>query len=478
MADQAYDLIFLDDQAQDDQARPQEHYDDGEVAYDQDLSDDWIESSDEEVDLRPEAVHRRLDEERRAREELYEGAIDLVSDYGDSASDREEEPHDDPGENHGDVERAAEQPDVPRVERRQRNAPGARVDPRDARYRGRYWMFTLHLQYALADAQSDEGRQRLENLFRTLEQGGNVKYAIGQLERGGNAAIGQAANDGLHLQGYVEFNRDLRLSDLRRLYFGGQAHWERRRGNQEQARDYCRKADTRVCGPWELGQFEPMRQGQRSDLSRAVDLLVENKGDYLAVAMEHPTTYVKFHRGIEKLAQMHAKPRDHQTHCIVIHGEPGAGKSRIARDLFPDAYWMPDTPTMWANGYYNQEVVILDDFDPRHCTAQWFLRHVDRYPLMVQTKGGFTNWNPKLLVMMHNQGPATWWGLGIHQEALERRICLEIHAKQDEGYKIVRANACGANCHSHQDVVTKTNTDLANRFDRDISNIGYGNLYN
>ena len=33
------------------------------------------------------------------------------------------------------------------------------------------------------------------------------------------------------------------------------AHFEPRRGTRDQARDYCRKAETKVDGPWEHGAF-------------------------------------------------------------------------------------------------------------------------------------------------------------------------------------------------------------------------------
>ena len=51
-----------------------------------------------------------------------------------------------------------------------------------------------------------------------------------------------------HVQGYIEFNCQLRLNAAKRL-ISQRAHLEVRRGSQQQAIAYCEKQETRLEGP-------------------------------------------------------------------------------------------------------------------------------------------------------------------------------------------------------------------------------------
>lgn len=55
-----------------------------------------------------------------------------------------------------------------------------------------------------------------------------------------------------HLQGYVVFDTNKRLSVLKAKY-DATAHWERRMGSHVEAKTYCNKLDTRKHGPWTKG---------------------------------------------------------------------------------------------------------------------------------------------------------------------------------------------------------------------------------
>lgn len=144
---------------------------------------------------------------------------------------------------------------------------------------GKYWCFTLN------NPESDLGQWPE-----------TVKYAVYQGE------IGESGN--YHFQGYVEFYSNQRLSALKELVPG--AHWEKRRGTAEQAREYAMKEESRVEGPWEFGVFTSSRQGARTDLATACDL-VRTIGAR-AVAREYPEVYAKFHRGLHALEQALEEP--------------------------------------------------------------------------------------------------------------------------------------------------------------------------
>lgn len=121
-------------------------------------------------------------------------------------------------------------------------------------------------------------------------KGWPVKYVAWQLEKGEEGT--------LHHQGYVELDKTARITGLKKI--NQKAHWEIRGGTQEQAIAYAQKEDTRVEGPWEQGEKAPGR-GTRTDLAVACEVaMTEGIG---ALKTQHPTVYVKYHKGFEKLAE-------------------------------------------------------------------------------------------------------------------------------------------------------------------------------
>ena len=116
--------------------------------------------------------------------------------------------------------------------------------------RGRNWCGTLN---------NPGGDVKVEAVLRACA---DVRYACGQREVGG-------VNGTEHDQFYVEFSTTYTLSAVRGLL--PRAHWEVRRGTKREARDYCRKEETRVPDTqWEIGVWvnnRGGRQGAREDLA-------------------------------------------------------------------------------------------------------------------------------------------------------------------------------------------------------------------
>jgi hypothetical protein len=72
-----------------------------------------------------------------------------------------------------------------------------------------------------------------------------------------------------HLQGYFEFDRPIRFTRLRK--FNNRIHWERRRGTQIEAINYCKKDNNYQ----EFGS--PKHQGERTDLKAMYIHLKQHK---------------------------------------------------------------------------------------------------------------------------------------------------------------------------------------------------------
>jgi len=111
-----------------------------------------------------------------------------------------------------------------------------------------------------------------------------VKYCVWQIERGESGTR--------HVQGYAELASKKTLSALKAWL--PTAHFERRRGTAEQARDYCMKEDSREEGPFEHGVYVPSQQGQRNDLEQVRDAIMSGASkrqiylEYPGVAARHP----------------------------------------------------------------------------------------------------------------------------------------------------------------------------------------------
>jgi len=238
-------------------------------------------------------------------------------------------------------------------------------------------------------------------------------YCVWQLERGVEGTP--------HLQGYLVLSSPRRLSYLKK--FDQTAHWEPRRGNHSQAKDYCTKEDTRVEGPWTFGD-EPVGQGKRNDLE-SVKRQVDSGASDLELFESNFTAMVKFTRGIREYKRLRMSPRSWKTEVHVYWGKTDIGKSHTVRELAPAAFWKRRSKGggEWWDGYDGQSDVVIDEFYG-WITWDMVLRLFDEYPLSVDTKGGAVEFVARRIFVTSNAHPKNWYRIGGHMElpTLFRRI--------------------------------------------------------
>ena len=246
----------------------------------------------------------------------------------------------------------------------------------------RAWCFTLN-HYG------DSDENNLKELFATEQ----FAYAVYGRE------IGETGTP--HLQGYCYLGKPARrtFESVRDEFIAAlghsRLHLESARAGPKKNIEYCTKSDTSpfICG------IEP-QVGKRKDvevLNHIIEEIETKKGKthhFDLIDGENTMVVLKYDRSLERLLshmqRKHAVAnRDIQVTLLL--GDPGSGKSRWVSDNLPrdECYWVTytDGDRQWYDGYNQHDILVLDDFKGR-LKYQHFLRLLDRYPIMLETKGG------------------------------------------------------------------------------------------
>lgn len=252
----------------------------------------------------------------------------------------------------------------------------------------------------------------------------NVRYVVFQMEKCPKSGL-------LHVQGYAEFHSPLRFSKIKQIFESNSMHIEKRKGSREQARNYCMKDESRVLGPFEIGEWQEGGQGKRNDIDEAKDF-IKNGASIAELWEEFPTLMVKYPKGMNAMHDAFTYKGMRERRIIVFYGCSGSGKTFKA---FTDAtggemlatkdVWLkPAECGNWYDGYIGQKHVILDEIDHAGINFGTFLRITDKYPVKVPIKGLHVNWDPEIIYVTSNKHPADWFsGLGEEQlKALFRRF--------------------------------------------------------
>ena len=251
-------------------------------------------------------------------------------------------------------------------------------------------------------------------LWEELEGSTKVKYCKWQYEIGENGTR--------HIQGHVILNRRVRLGGVRVL--NSRAHWEVRRGSFEQADEYCSKEESREYGPFPesqdltivggphfFGVAPGEGQGRRNDLL-SLKRVVDEGGSLLDCFEEDFGSMVRYNRGIMMYKRLKTGlNRSWQTTCTVYYGASGVGKSRRAlEEAGPNSFWLPrpegDRP--WWDGYDGQETIVIDEFYG-WLKRDFLYRLIDRYPMMLEVKGGAVPMQARHVIFTSNKHPNDWY---------------------------------------------------------------------
>lgn len=219
-------------------------------------------------------------------------------------------------------------------------------------------------------------------------------------------------------------------------------HLESAQGDRDQCRTYCCKEDSRDTtasfGFVEWGDFNkcPSRggQGARNDLYDAAKR-IQSGGQLTDVAMEFPDVYVKYFKGFSALQSVvfsgkRTREADGGFPGVNVYwyyGNTGTGKTqKVFEEIGDQDYFTKSPGNKWFDGYIGQQIVLFDDFRASWFPFSFLLRVLDRYPLLLETKGNTVHWRPRTIYITAPQRPEhTYFRLAPDDgriEQLTRRI--------------------------------------------------------
>jgi len=258
-----------------------------------------------------------------------------------------------------------------------------------------YWCWTLNIAKCKKEGYPYDPKDWLPK---------NVRYSIYQLEKGESGTE--------HYQGYTVFSGQKRLSWCKKVH--RYVHWERRQGTHLQAKEYCKKLDTAVGTPVEVGDDSHLlnpEPGKRNDLIEVKNVIDEDmasgKNPLERLYEGNFKQMMMYGRGFKEYMFFKTAKRSWMPEVYVYYGEPGSNKSRRAWNGVIDSAYSKDPGTKWWDGYMGQETVIVDDY-----RGAWHLEYLltlcDRYPVNLEVKGGYVQPIFKKIIFTANEHPKDW----------------------------------------------------------------------
>ncbi len=262
----------------------------------------------------------------------------------------------------------------------------------NTRYRN--WMFTIN--------NYDE--------ILTPEDWPHIRCCVWQHEIGDNDMTP-------HIQGYVEFTKQIRRRTVASIPDLNGAYLEGRQGTKLQAITYCSKAETRdpddnvtYWYPDELS-MRANAQGRRNDIHQFVQAIKDGHTNEQLV--DHfGSTYLRYHKGAEavRLALPMPEQIEHPTDCIMYWGPTRTGKTyRLKQECPSGTEWFWASPGIWLDGYQGQPGIVFNEIRDSWYSWEFLLRLLDNAPRRNQGKGTTLVMRAYKFRMSSNVHPKKWY---------------------------------------------------------------------
>lgn len=230
-----------------------------------------------------------------------------------------------------------------------------------------------------------------------------------------------------HLQGYICFVNAQRLGTVKSKLPG--CHLEIMRGKVEHSEAYCKKDKAVEEGRWFEAGEAPKTQEEKGagEKRRWAEAIASAKAGRLdEIEDNFPDIYMKYYGTINRIRgdeMKRTKYADTTEKHLWLYGPAGTGKSRWARQTYPNAYLK--MCNRWWDGYdpSRHEVALIEDLDRAH---NGLCHHIkiwaDRYDFPAEIKGGGMNIRPKLIIVTSNYHPEEIWATEQDLQPIKRRF--------------------------------------------------------
>nr|DAE85089.1 MAG TPA: Rep protein [Cressdnaviricota sp.] len=233
-----------------------------------------------------------------------------------------------------------------------------------------------------------------------------VKFLIFQLEKAKTE----------HIQGYLQVNggkNGCMMSKIKEILRCPWVHLEVAKGTKKQNIEYCSKTKTKISETFIFG--DTTSQGQRTDLESAANMIKEGKS-MEEVALESPTIYCKYSKGLEKLKFILDKKKINEdirreVTCEIYYGKGRTGKTYKATEDNKKSCYICDKKNnnnLWFDGYDNEQCLIIEEFSGDIPIDRLF-RLLDGTKQVIEIKGNSTLANWTKVIITSNIWPGAWY---------------------------------------------------------------------
>jgi len=230
-----------------------------------------------------------------------------------------------------------------------------------------------------------------------------------------------------HLQGYISFNSPKTHQQAKNLLPG--CHVLIMNGSIAQNETYCSKAGQLIERGEKPISNDNKGRAEKLRWQRARELAKEGKLDEIDADI-----YIRCYSTLKTIQKDHQiKPPPIDVKCFWIWGATGTGKSHSVETTYPDCYKKCMDDMKWFDGYDNQEVVYLEDFDVYQIKWGGLMKRLaDRWPMQASIKGSMKYIRPKVVIVTSNYTPEQIWTDPQTVEPLLRRFQVIEKISQDQ----------------------------------------------